>query len=242
MGIRLNFMRGTIRLRFLNPELTLGTNQHESPQCFLPEDSAMAKRKEKIQQVFLIVDDNDQRNELAKGLRNVGYDVHDYMTGREFLIDKPRHIGGVVVCEYRLHDMTGVELYERLAEERSAFPIVLITKRMDVSKVLSRNVAEFVVNPATIESVHDAIQRVTAGEVFTDAKLELAFKRLTPRELEVGELIVAGHTRHEIAELLKISMRTVEVHRRRLMENLRADDLGHLARLWRAWQGSGKNE
>lgn len=215
--------------------------RHEFRQRFLPEDSAMAKLKEKTT-VFLIVDDNDQRNKLANGLRDVGYDVHDYMTAREFLIDKPRYSGGVVVCDYRLLGMNGVELYERLAEERSAFPIVLVTKRIDVSKVLSRNVAEFIVNPATIESVHDAIQRVTAGEVFTDAKLELAFKRLTPRELEVGELIVAGHTRHEIAELLKISMKTVEVHRRRLMENLRANDVAHLVRLWRAWKGSAKNE
>lgn len=196
----------------------------------------MAKRKEKTT-VFLIVDDNDQRNELANGLREAGYDVHEYMTAREFLIDKPRYSGGVVVCEYRLHDMTGLELYERLAEERSAFPVVLMTKRIDVSKVLAARVAAFIVRPATIESVHDAIQRVTEGEVFTDAELEHAFQRLSRRELEVGELIVAGHKRHEIAELLKIAMKTVEVHRRRLMDNLRADDLGHLARLCRAWKG-----
>ena len=156
---------------------------------------------------------------------------------REFLIDKRHHMSGVVVCDYRLHDMTGAELYERLAEERSAFPVVLMTKRIDVSKVLSRNVAEFVVRPATIESVHDAIQRVTAGEDFIDEEFEHAFQRLSRRELEVGELIVAGHTRHEIAELLKIAMKTVEVHRRKVMDNLRADDVAHLVRLWRAWKG-----
>lgn len=47
--------------------------------------------------VFLIVDDNDQRNELAKGLRDVRYDLHDYMTDREFLIDKRHHMSGVDV-------------------------------------------------------------------------------------------------------------------------------------------------
>ena len=80
-------------------------------------------------------------------------------------------------------------------------------------------------------------QRVTAGEDFIDEDFEHAFQRLSRRELEVGELIVAGHTRHEIAELLKIAMKTVEVHRRKVMDNLRADDVAHLVRLWRAWKG-----
>jgi len=70
----------------------------------LPEDRLMAKRAKKTP-VFLIFDDTAQRESLATELRSAGCVVHDYMTAREFLIDKPNHSGGVVVADYRLQGM-----------------------------------------------------------------------------------------------------------------------------------------
>ena len=83
--------------------------------------------------------------------------------------------------------------------------------------------------------IETAIKRATEGEVFTDAELELAFKKLTEREREVAALVVDGKSSREIGAELGVSVKTVESHRMRVMDKTRADDVGHLVRLWRAW-------
>ena len=196
----------------------------------------MAKQAKKTT-VFLIVDDSDQRQRLATELREMGYDVHDYMTGREFMIDQRNHASGVVVADYRLQGMNGRELAEQLAKDRSHFPVVLIAGHADVPKVIGSDAADILVKPVVIKSVHNAIRRAIDGEVFTDAELDLAFRKLTERECEIAGLVVDGKSSREISASLGISTKTVEAHRARIMDKTRADDVGHLARLWRAWQG-----
>lgn len=193
----------------------------------------MAKRTTK-KTVFLIVDDNDQRNELAKGLRDAGYDVHAYMTAREFLIDKQNYSGGVVVTEYRLHGIAGPELCQQLAREGADFPAVMIARRADVSTVLAGKVSDLVVIPVTIKSLQEAITRATEGDDFSAEELELAFRKVTEREREICELIVDGKASREIAAALEVSTKHVETHRVKIMDKTRADDVGHLARMWRA--------
>lgn len=187
----------------------------------------MAKRAKKAT-VFLIVDDRRQRESLAAQLRSTGYDVHDYMTAREFLIDKRHHSSGVVVADFRLQDMTGVELCEQLCKEQSAFPVVLLAGYADVPKVLAAGMPELVVRPVAIKSLKAAITRATEGEVITDAELERAFRKLTGREGEIAALVVAGKSSREIGAALRISTKTVEAHRARIMDKTRADDVGHL--------------
>ena len=193
----------------------------------------MAKRSKKTT-VFLIVDDSDQRKNLAAELQSAGYDVHDYMTAREFLIDQRNHSSGVVVADYRLLDMTGVELCEQLAKVRSTFPVALIVNHADIPKVVAAGVFDFIPKPVTVESLQDAITRATDGEEFTDAELERAFRKMTGREREIVALIVDGNSSREIGAALGISTKTVEAHRARIMDKTRADDVGHLVRLWLA--------
>lgn len=194
----------------------------------------MAKRAKKTS-VFLIVDDTDQRAKLATALQATGYEVHDYMTAREFLIDQRNHSSGVVIADYRLQGMTGLEMAEQLAKNRSDFPVVLIAGHSDIPKVIGSVAADILVKPVAIESLNAAITRATDGEVFTDAELERAFQKLTGREREIAALVVEGKSSREIAAALGISTKTVEAHRARIMDKARADDVGHLVRLWRAW-------
>ena len=201
----------------------------------------MAKRSKKTT-VFLIVDDTAQRENLAAELRAAGFDVHEYMTAREFLIDKRNHSSGVVVADYRLQGMTGLELTEQLTSEQSTFPFVLIVGHADIPKVIRGDVADVVLKPVAIESVTSAIVRATEGEVITDEELELAFRKLTARELEVTGLVVDGKSSREIGASLGISTKTVEAHRSNILDKTRADDVGHLVRLWRAWKRYDGNE
>jgi len=194
----------------------------------------MAKRTKKSK-VFLIINDTDQRAKLATGLRSAGYDVHDYMTAREFLIDQKNHSGGVVIADYRLRGMTGRELAEQLNREGSDFPVVLTAGPADMPKVIGSDAADILVKPVAMDFLEEAIKRATDGELFTDAELERAFRKVTKREREVVALVVAGKSSMEIGEALDVATKTVEAHRLKIMDKTRADDVGHLVRMWRAW-------
>jgi two-component system response regulator FixJ len=132
--------------------------------------------------------------------------------------------------------MTGRELAEQLTRDRSDFPVVLMAGHLDTPKVIGSAAADILVKPVSVESLQAAIKRATDGEVVTDAELERTFKKLTGREREIAALVVAGKSSREIAAALDVSTKTVEAHRSRILAKTRADDVGHLVRLWRAWK------
>lgn len=195
----------------------------------------MAKKGKKTD-VFLIVNDDSERATFAAGLKGVGYIIHEYMTAREFLIDRQKYSRGVVVAEFRLKSVTGLELAKILSKECSNFAVVLIANRQDVPKVVAGKSADVVVKPTTVKALQEAVVRATDGDVFTETELQATFRKLTKRELKIAELVIAGKSSQGIAEKLSIAKNTVETHRANLMGKTRAEDLGHLARLWRAWK------
>jgi two-component system response regulator FixJ len=101
------------------------------------------------------------------------------------------------------------------------------------------SVFDLVPKPVTVESLQDAITRATDGAEFTDAELERAFRKLTESERKITALVVDGKASCEIRAALGVSRKTVEAHRARIMDKTRAEDVGHLARLWRAWKQYG---
>jgi len=140
--------------RIQTPIVTIIRKDSVTPSLKSDQHGKRAKRTT----VFLIVDDTVQRENLAAELRAVGFDVHDYMTAREFLIDK--RITPVVllwrttVCRV----MNGLELAEQLATERSAF----LSSSLSATWIFEgdwRERADVVVKPVAIESLTAAIVR-----------------------------------------------------------------------------------
>ena len=196
----------------------------------------MAKQAGKTA-VFLIMKDGEQRSSLAADLAATGYQVTEYMTGREFLIDKQQHSGGAVVVDLRLPGMTGLELAEQLRNERAEFPVILIAGHADVPKAIAAGAADLLIKPVNAEAVAAAVLRVTQGEVFDDADLELAFRKVTGRQREIITLVAEGKSSPEIGAELGVSSKTVEGHRTSIMSKTRAEGAGHLVRMWRAFVG-----
>jgi FixJ family two-component response regulator len=196
----------------------------------------MAKKQPKpVASVFLIVSHRQQCSELAEGIRQAGYDVTEYQTAREFLIDKRNHQRGLVLSEIRLLGSIGTDLVEQLAGEKEFFPVVLIANHADIPKAVKSG-ADFVCGPPTVEALTDAIQRTLSPEHPDERDLQKSFQRLTLRELEVLESVVEGKASRDIATNLGVSTKTVEAHRARINAKTRAADVGELIRLWKAWQ------
>ena len=196
----------------------------------------MAKKQPKpVASVFLIVRDRQQCSELAEGIRAAGYDVTEYQTAREFLIDKRNHQRGVVLSEIRLLGSMGTELVEQLAGEKESFPVVLIANHADIPKAVKSG-ADFVCGQLTVDALTDAIQRTLSPADPDERDLEKSFQSLTLRELGVLEGVVEGKASRDIAADLGISQKAVEAHRARINDKTRAADVGGLVRMWKAWQ------
>jgi FixJ family two-component response regulator len=193
----------------------------------------MAK-KQKVN-VFLILRDMNVCRTLSEGLTEAGYNVTEYQTAREFLIDKRYHQRGVVLSELRLLGSMGTELVEQLAGEKDIFPVVLISNHADIPKAVKSG-SDFVCGPPTVEALTDAIERTLSPVDPDERDLQKSFQRLTLRELEVLERVVEGKASRDIATDLGISTKTVEAHRARINGKTRARDVGELIRMWKAWQ------
>lgn len=196
----------------------------------------MAKKasKKKVP-IFLIMQDRQQCRDMADGVREAGYDVTEYQTGREFLIDKRNHTGGIVIAEFRLYGMLGDELAKELASERETFPVVLIATPYDGPRAVKAGV-DFIVRGPTLEALLEAIQRTETPEIFDEKSLRWGFEKLSQSEAKVLDGVLAGKGSREIGLDLGVSFKTVEAHRCRIYAKIRARDLGELVRMWKAWQ------
>jgi RNA polymerase sigma factor (sigma-70 family) len=135
--------------------------------------------------------------------------------------------------------MSGVELQKKVRSVGSAIPFVIITAHGDVPaarEAFRAQAVDFIEKPFDEAQLRGAIdtgfaletRRVQAGELRQADAAKLA--RLTAREREVLEHAVRGRHAKEIARLLGISPRTVEVHRTRIMEKLEVRNVAELVR------------
>jgi len=193
--------------------------------------------------VHIVDDDAGVRDSLEILLRLHGYRAVGFASGEAFLeaLDgSPARPGGVVLLDLRLPGMSGAQVQAELAARKLAWPVVILTAHGDVASArnaLKAGASDFIEKPiqenlllAALE--HAAVQQRTAeAEALRKAELERRLARLTPREREVLAMVVEGRHNREVAQILGISPRTVEVYKARVMDKLDVDRLPDLIRL-----------
>lgn len=199
--------------------------------------------------VFLLMDDRSEREELSRDLRQQSIVVHDYMTAMEFLGDYRENKPGVVIAEARLRGLSGKELKARMDEKKIHLPFALVISPADSSSAIEcmkQGAIDFLVKPfqgsdlfATVARAYAAFYEVDWDFVGEDLdEIEGSLNRLSDRERENLDLVVSGLSSREISVQLTISVKTVEAHRARINDKMRADDLPHLIRMMMAYNES----
>jgi FixJ family two-component response regulator len=152
------------------------------------------------------------------------------------------------VLELTMPDMTGLELQQRLIQDQTELPIIMISSHANVRiavEVMSRGAVTLLEKPLCLDELisHlrkaldiDAARRASRAE---QAEAQIRLSRLTPREREVLDLIATGRTNKQIAVELGLSLRAVEDRRGRLMKRLGALSLAELMYLWSQRDGAG---
>jgi two-component system response regulator FixJ len=190
--------------------------------------------------VFVVDDDADVRDSLGILLGSVGFAVETFASARDFLATDALSRPGCVVADIRMPDMDGLELQEELGRRRTKLPVIIITGHGDVPlavRAMKAGAVDFLEKPFEEDRLIASVKRAfAAGQALHNQAtaveaITARIGQLTGREREVLALVVAGRANKEIARELKISPRTVEIHRAHVMEKMEADSLAELVRI-----------
>jgi two-component system response regulator FixJ len=190
--------------------------------------------------IFVVDDDAAVRDALKLLLRSVGQSVETFASAQEFLDAYSEDRPGCLVLDIRMPGMSGLELQQKLNERHSILPIIFITGHGDVPmavEAMQAGAVDFIQKPFRdqdlIDRINQALEKDAANRAALGERNDIRrrLETLTPREREVLDLVVRGKANKVIAGDLKLSQRTVEIHRARVMEKMQASSLAHLVRM-----------
>jgi RNA polymerase sigma factor (sigma-70 family) len=190
--------------------------------------------------VYIVDDDPSVRQSLVLWLGMRGHRTQEFGSGEEFLAEIRPDSRGCAIVDVRLTGIDGLELQNRLREREIRLPLLFVTGHGDVSTArtaLKGGAFDFIEKPIDSDHLVEVVaaalaeDRQRAQESAQVAQLRERIARLTRREREVMEQVVAGRHNREIAAQLGISPRTVEVYKARLMDKLDVQRVADLVKL-----------
>ncbi len=185
-------------------------------------------------QVYLVDDERDLLASLAITLKRAGYETQSFNNPQAFLSVALDLTIGCVLLDYNMPGLNGLQVQEQLRTMKAGHAVVLLTGVGEVPEAVAamrEGAVDFLRKPFRSADLLAALER---AESVVEAELAAreraaefgALKPLTPREREILESLAKGLQNKQVAYDLGISVRTVEMHRTRLMKKLNAQTIG----------------
>lgn len=156
----------------------------------------------------------------------------------------------VLVLDIALPDLDGISVARRIKNEEPGIKVLALSmhsERRFVSEMFAAGASGYILKASVLEELLNAIHAVSNGKRYLspelvdllledfvsdeDTPISPTFSRITPREREVLQLIAEGKTTKEIAQVLELSVKTVETHRQQLLRKLECSNVVELTRL-----------
>lgn len=190
--------------------------------------------------VYVVDDDEAVRDSVQWLLEGQDFRVRCFESAETFLARyDPREVACMIV-DIRMNGMSGLELQDRLVERGSPLPIAIITGHGDIPlavDTMKKGALDFIQKPFKEEQLISLVERMLEqaranfSEQQQTASRDGLLAKLTGREAQVLERIVAGRLNKQIADDLGISIKTVEAHRANIMEKLGANTVADLLKI-----------
>lgn len=189
---------------------------------------------------YLVDDDSAIRDSISLWLGMRGIRCAAYESAEDFLSEVQPDWRGCVLIDLQLEGIDGLQLQAELAARNITLPLIFVTGHGDVSTTrdaLKAGALDFIEKPVDNERLVELVEAAMAKDAEATKRQEQSalvagrLQRLTQREREVMEQVVAGRHNREIAADLGISPRTVEVYKARLMDKLDVRRVADLVKL-----------
>jgi len=193
-----------------------------------------------VSTVYIVDDDEAVRDSLRWLLEANTYRVKAFASAEAFLAEYRDDQLGVLIVDVRMPGMSGLQLQEELIARNSPMPVVFITGHGDVPmavNTMKKGAVDFLEKPFNETDLRQIVSRMfeIANDNLHKLQVQRAhdamLARLTAREQQVLERIVAGRLNKQIADDLGISIKTVEAHRANIMEKLQVTTVADLMKV-----------
>ena len=190
-----------------------------------------------------VVDDNQSALRSLCALPEAhGMKAVPYQSAEAFLQHHDPNAQSILLLDIKMPGMSGLQLQSHLGNINSKIPVIIVSGHADVPAAVTamkRGAVDFIEKPLDVNALLNSIRIAKAqidSEVVSPVPAQEVNRRLallTDREREVMNHLILGKTNKQIASDLRISQRTVEVHRSRLQRKMEARNLADLIRLTR---------
>ncbi len=188
--------------------------------------------------VFIVDDDEAVRQSTAWLIESIGIQVRTFISADEFL-EQYNNEQGCIVMDVRMPGMSGIEAQDEMNSRGINLPLIFITGHGDVPmavRALKKGAFDFIEKPFNDQLLLDSIQRGLKNNteamrsLIHNESINQRIASLTPREKEVMERVTDGKPNKVIALELNVSIKTIEVHRARMMEKMAVGSVAELVK------------
>lgn len=189
--------------------------------------------------VYIVDDDAAIRDALKTLMEVSGLSCHCFESAEAFVEQLQPDDMGCLLLDVRMPGMSGVELQQYLIDHKFDLPIVVISGHADVPMAVTmmrKGAIDFFEKPfrneKLVERIRECLHRIEDKRDSSDRikQIRSHLERLTRREREVLDGVVAGKASKVIADELGISVKTVDVHRSRIMDKMEVRSIAELIR------------
>ena len=190
--------------------------------------------------VHVVDDDEYTRKGTERLLEAAGLEPRTYASAREFLGTIDSESPGCLVLDVRLPDQSGLDLQAALAIRGVLLPIIFVTGHGEITDTvlaIQRGAVDFLTKPVDGHVLLAAVGRALAHDAAAregrvrQQRLRSRYERLTPREREIFLHLISGQLNKQVAADLRITERTIKMHRANILEKLEVNSMVELARL-----------
>ena len=188
--------------------------------------------------IYIVDDEQSVRESLRYMLEGYDFKVFDFENGDDFLTSLDTNAKpGCLILDSKMPGISGQEVHEKLNKLGTTFSVIFLTGHGDIPmavKAFRNGANDFFQKPITAAELVPSIREAQKTSLLRYQKHcnEALLVSLTEREKELFFLVVEGLLNKQIADKLSISLRTVEVHRAKMMAKLKVDNITDLVKFY----------
>jgi DNA-binding NarL/FixJ family response regulator len=198
----------------------------------------------------LLGDDHALILDGIRAVLQVQYDVVGQAgDGRALVMASEKLKPDVVILDISMPLLNGFEAAKQIKKERAATKLIFLSQHLNpayLRQALKIGASGYVLKSGATQELHTAIQKVLKGETFISpafgedviaglwsrtGEVSEQAEELTDRQREILKLIIDGKANKEIADIIHVSVKTVEFHRARLMDRLGVRSVAELTKV-----------